>query len=140
MMRGILLTAFFFISSSLAAEHPEILFCFFERSGLLFDQLYNDPPRSLNCGNTTYCQKITGNYISLGDKRTHMVVKGCDGIEVPYAFYGPKCQKEGCYEITFNGEKYQMCCCKGHDCNAASSGGWMLVAFLAAGAAAWMRN
>ncbi|GMS78939.1 hypothetical protein PENTCL1PPCAC_1114, partial [Pristionchus entomophagus] len=105
---------------ALAAEHPEILFCLFERTGLLYDQLYEDAPRSLNCGNTTYCQKVTANYISIGDKRTHIVLKGCDGIQVPNAFYGPKCQNDGCSEITSNGEKYQLCCCRGDHCNSSS--------------------
>ncbi|GMT09251.1 hypothetical protein PFISCL1PPCAC_548 [Pristionchus fissidentatus] len=108
-------------SVSMAAEHPEILFCMFERTGLLYDQFFDDPPRSLNCGNSTYCQKVTANYISVGDKRTHIVLKGCDGIDVPGAFYGPKCEREGCYEITASGEKYQLCCCKGDHCNAAST-------------------
>ncbi|KAF8381431.1 hypothetical protein PRIPAC_70573 [Pristionchus pacificus] len=116
----LLLSLLLCASCALAAEHPEILFCLFERTGVLYDQLYEDPPTSLNCGNMTYCQKITANYISVGDKRTHIVLKGCDGIEIPKVFYGPKCQKEGCSEISVSGEKYQLCCCKGDQCNSSS--------------------
>ncbi|GMR62657.1 hypothetical protein PMAYCL1PPCAC_32852, partial [Pristionchus mayeri] len=129
-MRVILAIVFIQISYTLAAEHSESLFCFSERTGVLFDEPYDDPRQSKNCGNTTYCQKITANYISVGDKRTHIVLKGCDGIEVSNAFYGPKCQNEGCYEITLTGEKYSMCCCKGNHCNSATRFAFLYVLYI----------
>ncbi|GMR62651.1 hypothetical protein PMAYCL1PPCAC_32846, partial [Pristionchus mayeri] len=119
--------AVFTMSCSFASEHPEILFCIFERTGVLFDQPYGDPPQSVNCGNTTYCQKISANYIyalsrlSTGlESVQNEESVGCDGIDVPNVFNGPKCKKEGCYDIISNGEKYQQCCCKENDCNSSA--------------------